>query len=1197
MTDPVQQPASSKDGLPFVDDLLSERSRTWVEERLRREAQAQPDETGLRASIGSFQPRIGGYVLGDQLGRGGMGTVYACTKEGLADRLAIKIITSGAFAADEERRRFKSEIGVLLRLHHPNLSRLRDFGQEGAVAWFVMDFIDGRSFHDWLKHDKPNHRQVAALLGHAARAIAHAHRQGIVHRDLNPSNVMVLADASPVVMDFGLARDLSSDEILTITGTTVGTPPYMAPEQTLGSQGRITHQTDIWGLGGILFHALVGRPPFEGASNHEIFTAINETDVVLPSSLVAGVPKDLERICLRCLQRVPGDRYDDMDALAADLEGFAAGRRIGVQLPGLFTRMRRKIRHRPLPWALAAGLVAISLGFGGYAAVEQIRRWATWSVVEKTVFDHGWPLPQGLAARDGALIPLVNQPVPVPGGLGPVEPVPGQQGWWWLERPGLQGGVRLEFEMEMPVSDAVEVVLNAAPDRPREWWHHPAGWSIKLSSSNVMSLAIAYRDKPGPLPTDNGFLLDPIEAGNGRIGMAIEVRETSCTVTLAGRKPVTVSDPLALGGSDRRAIAIRFFGAKTRLKQLRVDRLAVGELVSPLAGPDALLRHGRSQEAVAEYRLIAKDHARTSLGSQALLRAFGELCRQRQVSDEERFALYDELLARGPGPYLDDADRMRAIALWGRGHAQLALGVARDLVARRPDLNPAQAFLGDRSWSIPDGAGLTLLRLFAQSPHIAGIVLPELGLTDLAPIAGRRAWSVNITGNAISDLTPLAGCGATTIYAGRNHISDLGPVASIPSLTRLVVLENQITSLAPLSVLTSLTSIDAGQNHIASLRGLPDSLTDVVVNRNPIIDLAGLPVANLAKLGIAATQVTDLSLLTGAAKLGTLDISDTATADLQAIGGLPIAELRLSGCRQMAVGGVKRLPNLHVIVAQRMGLTSLDPLRAPLAASLTSVDLSDNPLTSWPVCPAPHVRELYLNRCPLSDIAGLATLEQLERLELRGCNVTDARPLASLLHLNRLDLRDNRLTSLDGLLNAPPATFLVMGNPLSQATCEALIAAGRRLKRYDLVVQGSSILAAARRDPGLIRQYALAGSGRSFAVLLTAEPCSESQAEALAAAAGARLAVIGDPALNAALAGGLGPEADAWMGVQLRSSNVVDGSERPVGYVALMPPLHYRGYRALPSDGGRIALMTGGIWGLCLKTPASGVILEWDDLR
>jgi Leucine-rich repeat (LRR) protein len=1189
MADPdLPTPAPARD-LPFADDLLSERSKAWVQERLHQGASSADPEPPREDG---FQPRIDGYTLGERLGRGGMGTVYACVRDGSGDRLAIKLISSGRYAAEEERRRFRAEIGVLLRLHHPNLSRLRDFGQDGAVAWFVMDFIDGRQFSQWLTEDRPGFQVIAALLGHTARAVAHAHRQGIVHRDLNPANLMVLTDCSPVVMDFGLARDLSSDEVLTLTGTTVGTPPYMSPEQTLGSKGVITPLTDIWGLGSILYHGLTGRAPFEGDSNHEIFTAINDTDVTRPGSFVAGIPGDLERICLRCLQRNAYDRYQDMDTLAADLEAFAAGRPVGVRLPGPITRLRRRIRRRPVPWALALGLVVMAMGFACYAVFEEFRRWATWSTVEHVVFDHIGPLPPGLMARDGLLVALPTQPESTPEGLPAVEPVVGQAGWWWLERPGLQGGVRLDFEIDCPVNDAFEIVVNAAPERPREWWHHPAGWCIKVQSADVLSLAVAYRDRPGPLQTDNGFLLERGPSTNHRIRVVVEVRDTTCTVTVDGSRPVNVSEPLALGGSDHRAVAIRYFGQKTRLLSLAVDRLAAAELVSPLAGPDALLRHGHGEEAIAEYLLIADDHASSILAGQALLRAYGESCRQRGVSDEQRLVLYRELQARGLRSQLDAADRMRAISLWGQGQARLALGVARDLVVRRPDLNPVQAFLDERTWTVPEDAADEILDLFAQSPQIAGVSLAELGLQHLDRIAGRRAWTINISGNAVSDLSSLIGSGARSLQAARNRIVDLGPLAALPELGRLVLSDNQIADLGPLANLPVLATLDLRGNHIATARGIPDSVSDLNLSANPIQDLAGVPLRQLHRLAIASTGVVDLQPLAVATQLEVLDLSNTGVRTLAPLAGLPVNDVQVGGCRQVDLEGLD-LPSLRRLIAPGIGLTDVTRLGRVLVGGLNILDLSGNPLSVWPALDAPELRDLQLARCPLAGVGGLSGLTALRRLDLRACGLQKVDGLSALRQLRRLDLRDNRLTGLGELLSEPPPVLLVQGNPLSADACQELIAAGQRLRRYDLVVQGASRLAQLRGDPGLLRGYAIPYHGRAYTTLLTSTPCDEATAKSLAAAAGARLAIIPDVEVQSQLAVGL-EDVGAWIGVRLHAAHVVDDANADAPYIAAIPPRAYRGYRTVPTDGGRLALIDALSWGICPDGTAGGVVLEWD---
>ena len=1040
--------------LPFADELLSERSKAWVRGQMDAASSSGPGSNPTDAT----PPNIDGYRVGRRIGRGGMGTVYECSREGSPDRLAIKIISAGRFAAEEERRRFMSEIGMLLRLHHPNISRLRDFGQHGAVAWFVMDLIAGRSFSEWVAETKPDFRAVAALLGHAARAVAHAHRQGIIHRDLNPANLMVLPDGHPVIMDFGLARDLASDEVLTISGMTVGTPPYMSPEQTLGSKGVLSIRTDVWGMGGILYHGLTGRAPYSGASNHEIYTNINEQDPLPPRMVVPTVPVDLERITLRCLQREPADRYPDLDALAADLERFAAGQRVGVRLPGLFTRLQRRVRHRPLPWILAAALVLVGCGFLGYAAVEQVRRLAAWTTVADATFASGRALPVGLAPRDGFFQPLMMGFAPDARGLGPVTPITnGQAGWWWYEASGLRGGVRLELELDMPVNDALEVAVNAAADRPRESWNHPAGWVVKIQSAEVLSLAVVYQDIPGPLQVDNGFLGGRPVGSTSRMQVTVEVRETSCTVSVAGSTPVTVNEPLALGGSDRRAIGIRFYSPQTRLRQLHVERLAAPELVSPLAGPDALLRHGLNDEAVAEYRLVAADHLRSVIGGEALLRAFAVRCRQLSGDDPLRNELYAALRARGPGPLLDEADRVRAVALWAAGQPDLALGVAHDLVERRPDLNPVQAFLGDRTWAVSPTVGGELVRLLAATPNSVGVALGELGLSDLAALAGRRAWSVNVAGNQLTDLTPVANSGCTYLNAARNRISDLRPLFGMRALVRLNLADNQIADVTPLAVLPALRILDLSGNQVTTLAGLPTSLVDLSVGKNPLTALSGLPVAALQRLNVAQTPITDLAPLQAATQLNQLDISETPVVDATALSSLPLGWLKALRATvfdpaTLGATSLKRLQlaGCPLAVPQR--------LQPQVLAGLQILDLSDTPTTQWPAMAASELRELLLTNCQLTEVGGLAGLGGLTRLDLRGNRLVDASGLAGLHQLTRLDLRDNRLGGLGELLATPPAVLLVTGNPLTPAACRELISAGLRDRRSDLMWQGASLL-------------------------------------------------------------------------------------------------------------------------------------------
>jgi Leucine-rich repeat (LRR) protein len=1201
--------------LPFVDDLLSERSKAWLARQVEggdASSRILKDESnpGLR-------PRLAGYTIGQRIGRGGMGTVYECHRDGSDARLAIKIISSGTHASDEERRRFMGEIGALLRLHHPHLSRLRDFGQDGSVAWFVMDFIDGRAFHQWKKEESPSWALVADLLGQACRAVAHAHRQGIIHRDLNPANIMVLRDGSPVIMDFGLARDLSSDEVLTVSGATVGTPPYMSPEQTLGTRGVLTVQSDVWGMGGVLYQALTGRPPFEGASTHEIFTAINETEVTRPRVHAPDIPQALERIALRCLQRDPVDRYPDMDALAADLETFAAGGRVRVRLPGFIGRIHRRARRHPLPWTLGAAIILLGLGFLGYAAVEQVRRWATWTMVVSANLQHD-EMPAGLQVLNGRMQAVESTQGPDAQGLAlaSVPATAGLTGWWWLERPGLRGGSRMDLEFDLPNKDAIELVIDASRSQPVDWWHHPAGWAVKIQVAEQLTVSAAYLDRPDALPANPGYLLERPAGDTNRLAVTVEVADTTLTIHVAGCPPVVINEPLALGGSDHRGIGLRWFNPQSRLTRMRVDRLVKAELVSPLVGPDALLRHGQREAALAEYRLLATDHPSPAIGGQALLRAYATASLHAGGDAAVREALYQDVRRRGEPGLLDQADRIRALSLWSQGECARAVGVARDLVARRPDLNPILTFLVDRTWQVDRPCGDEILQLLVAAPRIGSLALADLGITDLGPIRGRKAWSVNITNNQVSDLEPLSSSGCSFLAASVNRIADLRPLAALQNLSTLYLAGNRISDLRPLGNLLNLRQLTLTGNEVSSLDGLPPNLTELIVGLaaegidslrqmnpglrtrggNPLSSLHGLPVGQLTGLSLALTQVVDLDPLRKARQLNKLDLSGAPVRDLSALDGLPLADLSLNECTSADLTSIGHLPKLRRLYLRDSPATHLGSLEAALS-DLTVFYAPGMALDTWPRVAAPALVEINLMGSQLKDVSGLALAPALRKLFLKGCGLSQIDPAVLTLNLDILDLRDNRLAGLGGLLESPqiPRNLLVLGNPLSDAACQSLIDAGRRLNRPNLAWQGASILAERRGDMGILKSVAMPFGRKLIAPFLSSTYLDAATAIQLASAAGARLAVPVNAEQNALMSEqSAGLDRPLWFGLSLIDGRVVDDQGGTPPFLAPIPGMSYRGYTSLPRNGGRLAHVQGGNWSICLDGKGNGMVLEWD---
>ncbi len=310
--------------------------------------------------------RFGDFELLGILGRGGMGVVYQAHQRGPDRIVALKVLAGGSLAHPDELRRFRREAAALAALDHPNIVPILEVGEHEGRCFFAMPMIAGGSLADRLEDYRDEHRESALLMIDVARAVQHAHQRGLLHRDLKPANILIDERGRPNVTDFGLARWVDGATELTPTGAVLGSPPYMAPEQATGNRNAITILSDVYGLGAILYTLLTGRTPFRGDSAVQVIHRVVHEAPEPPRRSNPGIDRELECICLKCLEKEPKRRYGSAEALADDLERWVQGRPIKARPIGRFVRLGRWYRRSPAQARLVGCLaLSILLGIGG----------------------------------------------------------------------------------------------------------------------------------------------------------------------------------------------------------------------------------------------------------------------------------------------------------------------------------------------------------------------------------------------------------------------------------------------------------------------------------------------------------------------------------------------------------------------------------------------------------------------------------------------------------------------------------------------------------------------------------------------------------------------------------------------------------------------------------------------------------------
>ncbi len=305
---------------------------------------------------------VPGYEILQELGRGGMGVVYKA-RQIRANRLtALKMILSGAHASQTELARFRSEGQAVAALQHPNIVQIYEVGEHDGRPFFSLEFVDGGNLADKLLGTPLSPREAAETMFKLADAMDSAHKRGIIHRDLKPANVLLTRGGDPKITDFGLAKSLDDDSGQTGTGAILGTPSYMSPEQARGDTKHIGPTADIYSLGAMLYDMLTGRPPFRGQTLLDTLQQVQKIEPVSPRRLQPEVPRDLDVICLKCLQKEPERRYSSAGELAADLKRYLDNEPILARPVSTWEHVFKWAKRNPVVASLIACLCVVLVG-------------------------------------------------------------------------------------------------------------------------------------------------------------------------------------------------------------------------------------------------------------------------------------------------------------------------------------------------------------------------------------------------------------------------------------------------------------------------------------------------------------------------------------------------------------------------------------------------------------------------------------------------------------------------------------------------------------------------------------------------------------------------------------------------------------------------------------------------------------------
>ena len=579
LSNPLNQDTKSSNELLKVSNLIPDLEKTFL----------------------AADTTLGKYRILDEIDRGGMAVIYRAEQIDLKRIVALKVLPLNITLNPLFVERFFTEAQSVAHLNHPNIVNIHDVATENNIYFLVMDYIPGKNLYYYLHFSKPKIIEVIEITIKLADAMAYAHRQKIIHRDLKLNNVIMKDKGLPVLIDFGLAKAMEGNEKnLTQTGEVIGSPAYMAPERLIS--GATDHRSDICSLGIMLYEMLTFKNPYLDPRNlHQTAKNVMEANPISPRKLVPWLPPEIEAITLKAMHREPDKRYQTMEELRDDLLRYQRGDRVLATSPSLRSRIKQRVRRNQLSLSITAIVLAFSLIFGLYYIQQNNKEQARWQLVYHQNFDKlsgasgaltDWETPQlthrqngdSWHIRDGALI------------------VPQGPSYLRFNRQFVRD-MRIEFDVVADSGNLFNIgffLYGIAPDSAYRFFINTkgtTGFGITLPGSTII-----WHD------------YNPLEfVMSQNYHVVIERKENTLSFFLNNTLISRLFDYSPHRGENYRQCGFFTSGGQAKIDNLQIFRMAAPQLSTPTIIGDRFFDYGNFNAALTEYRELLLDYSSASM--------------------------------------------------------------------------------------------------------------------------------------------------------------------------------------------------------------------------------------------------------------------------------------------------------------------------------------------------------------------------------------------------------------------------------------------------------------------------------------------------------------------------------------------------------------------------------------------------------